>query len=66
MRRTDLHVRMGKPFMVQKPEGKMTPEQRQQMTDEMMYRLADLLPEDLRGKYSEQTDQSEEFLKDLA
>ena len=52
-RRTVVHVRIGKPFYVEKKEGgRLTPEKRQKMADEMMYKLAELLPPEYRGYYS--------------
>ena len=41
-------------------------EVRQQIVDEMMYRLAALLPEHYRGVYSDLGHASETYLSDLA
>ena len=50
-KRTDFHIRVGDPFCIA-PDGlRMTRETRQQIVDEMMYRLAELLPEEYRGEY---------------
>jgi hypothetical protein len=35
---------------------------RQQMVDEMMYKIAELMPEQYRGEYSDMTKASERFL----
>jgi len=51
-KRTDFHIRVGEPFRVQ-VEGKVTAEIRQQVVDEMMYRIAAMMPEQYRGEYSD-------------
>jgi len=53
LKRTDFHIRVGEPFKLDPGEGRVTREVRQQMVDEMMYRLAALLPESYRGAYSD-------------
>ncbi|MCL5611913.1 MAG: 1-acyl-sn-glycerol-3-phosphate acyltransferase [Chloroflexi bacterium] len=52
-KRTDFHIRVGKPFRLETNVAKVTPEMRQEIVDEMMYRLATLLPEEYRGEYSD-------------
>ena len=52
-KRTDFHIRVGKPFRLETNAAKVTPEMRQEIVDEMMYRLATLLPEEYRGEYSD-------------
>ena len=51
LRRTDIRMRVGRPFLLDPPE-KLTKESRRVLTDRMMYQLASLLPEELRGVYS--------------
>jgi 1-acyl-sn-glycerol-3-phosphate acyltransferase len=52
LRRPVVGLRVGRSFIVKKPEdGKWTGETRQAMADEMMYQLAALLPASLRGYY---------------
>lgn len=51
-KRTDFHIRVGEPFRLRPGDGRITKEMRQQMADEMMYRLSALLPESYRGEYS--------------
>jgi 1-acyl-sn-glycerol-3-phosphate acyltransferase len=53
LRRTEFHVKVGKPFKLTAPEGRAKNEARQQMTDEVMYQLASLLPEKYRGAYAD-------------
>jgi len=52
-KRTDFHIRVGKPFRVETGGIKVTGEIRQQIVDDMMYELAKLLPEEYRGVYSD-------------
>ncbi len=52
-KRTDFHIRVGKPFRVETRGIKVTGEIRQQIVDDMMYELAKLLPEEYRGAYSD-------------
>lgn len=55
-KRTDFHIRVGEPFCL-KVEGKrVTREIRQQIADEMMFRLAELLPPEYRGEYEKVTE----------
>ncbi|NWF64224.1 MAG: 1-acyl-sn-glycerol-3-phosphate acyltransferase [Chloroflexi bacterium] len=60
-KRTDFHIRIGEPFYV-KAEGKLTGEMRQEMVDEMMYRIAELMPEEYRGEYSYLSKASSKYL----
>ncbi len=52
LRRTDFHIVVGQPFMLDALGIKVTREVRQQMADEIMYRLAALLPPAYRGAYA--------------
>lgn len=54
-KRTDFHLRVGEPFCLRNGL-KMTRENRQQIADEMMYRLAELLPPEYRGEYEKVTE----------
>ena len=66
-KRTDFHIRVGEPFKVEIPKGtKLTAEVRQQAVDEMMYRLARLLPEAYRGEYSDLDKATEQYIKPLS
>jgi 1-acyl-sn-glycerol-3-phosphate acyltransferase len=51
LKRTDFHIRVGEPFKLNPGMERVSREIRQQMVDEMMYRLAALLPEKYRGVY---------------
>ena len=50
-RRTDFHLRVGEPFRLKLDGVKMSKEVRQQIADEMMYRVAELMPQEYRGAY---------------
>ena len=62
LRRTYISVRVGKPFQVV-TQGKVTTEMRRQITDEIMYQMAMLLPPQNRGYYSDLSGASSEFLR---
>ena len=64
-KRTDFHIRIGEPFKLNVEGLKVTGEVRQQIADEMMYRLAKLLPEEYRGEYSDMSKATENFLINL-
>ncbi|HNE06099.1 MAG TPA: lysophospholipid acyltransferase family protein [Anaerolineales bacterium] len=51
-KRTDFHIRLGEPFYV-KADGKVTSEMRQEIVDEMMYRIASMMPKEYHGEYSD-------------
>ena len=61
-RRTDFHVRVGNAFHLKPPAGRITSEIRQEMTDEIMYQLALLLPEKYRGEYADLSKASMNYL----
>lgn len=56
LRRTDFHVRVGEPICLKLDGIRITREIRQQIADEMMYRLAELLPPEYRGAYEKVTE----------
>jgi len=64
-KRTDFHIRTGKPFRIETNGAKVTPEMRQEIVDEMMYRLAELLPEEYRGEYSDLEKATGKYLKPI-
>lgn len=51
LRRTDFHIKVGEPFQMNGP-GTLDRDTRQAATDEIMYKVAELLPERYRGYYS--------------
>jgi 1-acyl-sn-glycerol-3-phosphate acyltransferase len=52
LKRTDFHIRVGKPFTLDANGEKVNARIRQEMVDEIMYQLANLMPEKYRGKYT--------------
>ncbi len=52
-KRTDFHIRVGKPFTLNAGGERVTKQVRQKMVDEMMIELAKLLPEEYRGAYAD-------------
>jgi 1-acyl-sn-glycerol-3-phosphate acyltransferase len=65
LRRTDFHVRVGEPFKLDPGGEHVSRQVRQQMVDEMMYRLAALLPEYYRGAYADLENATEKYLSNL-
>jgi 1-acyl-sn-glycerol-3-phosphate acyltransferase len=65
MRRTDFHITVGQPFTLDTTGQKMTRLLRQEITDEIMYRIAVLLPEDYRGEYADLGAATQKYLKFL-
>lgn len=65
-RRTPVTIVFGDPFLIEKPGGgKLSSDDREKMADEMMYRLAELLPEELRGYYSDPTGKTSEYITEI-
>ncbi len=63
LRRTDFHIRVGKPFFLESQGERVTSEVRQKMVDEMMYQMAKLLPESYRGYYADLEKATEKYLR---
>ncbi|MDW7658095.1 MAG: lysophospholipid acyltransferase family protein [Bacillota bacterium] len=62
LRRTRITFRVGEPFLLCPGSAYPRKEERQQMTDEIMYQLARLLPEENRGYYSDLSKATTQFL----
>jgi len=56
LKRTDFYMRVGKPFRLKVDGVKMRGETRQQIADEMMYRVAEMMPHEYRGAYEKAPD----------
>ncbi len=54
-KRTNFHIRFGKPFKLDLEGVKMTREIRQQIADEMMLKIAELMPPQYHGDYEKVT-----------
>lgn len=50
-KRTDFHIRVGEPFKLNLVGAKVNRETRQRIADEMMIRIARLMPPEYRGEY---------------
>ncbi|MCJ7622538.1 MAG: 1-acyl-sn-glycerol-3-phosphate acyltransferase [Anaerolineaceae bacterium] len=62
-RRTDMEFAVGKHFCIDVGEKRINRKIRQQITDEIMFQMARLLPEHNRGIYSDLTTATEDFLR---
>lgn len=58
LRRTDFHVVVGQPFELDPGPGRVNGDTRQAIVDEIMVRLALLLPPEYRGVYAGSVDQA--------
>jgi 1-acyl-sn-glycerol-3-phosphate acyltransferase len=65
LRRTDFHITVGRPFTLDTGGQKVSRPMRQAITDEIMYQIAALLPEEYRGEYAELDAATEKYLKFL-
>lgn len=63
LKRTPFNIVVGNPFHVDTHGLKVTHEIRQQITTELMYQLAVLLPPEYRGVYSDLSAATDEFLR---
>jgi 1-acyl-sn-glycerol-3-phosphate acyltransferase len=62
-KRIPVHVSFGKPFRFRRESDERLPREHfRQMTDEAMYRIAGMLPEHLRGVYSDMSKATTELL----
>lgn len=66
LRRTDFHLRVGDPFRLKVGEVKMGHVIRQQIADEMMYRVAELLPQEYRGAYEKAPENMGAFTESIS
>ena len=63
LKRTDFHIRVGKPFTLDAKGEKVNGRIRQEMADEIMYQIASLMPEEYRGKYAHSTLPTMKYLR---
>ena len=65
LRRTNFHMKTGKPFRLNVPLSSLSDRDvRQRVTDEMMYKIAEQLPEKYRGYYAFQSKIEYKYLVD--
>lgn len=62
LRRSELHFAVGEPFYLDAGGARVTGQVRQQMIDEVMYRMSALLPPAYRGAYSDLSLATEVYL----
>jgi len=65
LKRTDFYIRVGEPFKLDPGPERVTREVRQRMVDEMMYRLAAMLPEYYRGVYADLENATEKYISTI-
>jgi 1-acyl-sn-glycerol-3-phosphate acyltransferase len=63
LRRTDFHIKVGKPFTIQTGQEKVTRPVRQAITEEIMYQLAVMLPAEYRGSYANLEAATQKYLR---
>ena len=67
LRRCPVSVKVGEPFFLEKKvPGEITSQDRHRMTDQMMYRIASLLPEELRGPYADLSAMDDAYITPLS
>ncbi len=63
-RRTRIHVAVGKPFILRLPyKERPKPQDLRKMTEEMMFQLALLMPDELRGAYRDMSRMSTDYIE---
>lgn len=63
LRRTDFHLRVGQPFRLNARGKRLSHLVRKQMLDELMYRLAGVLPAQYRGVYADLSCASTQYIE---
>ena len=63
LKRTEFHILVGRPFYIHTNNHKLTRTLRQDITDEIMFQLAVLLPPENRGHYADLHAASETYLR---
>lgn len=63
LRRTDYHIRVGRPFYLDTGGARVTRHVRQQIVDEIMVQMAALLPPAYRGYYADLTATTNTYLR---
>ncbi|UCF09859.1 MAG: 1-acyl-sn-glycerol-3-phosphate acyltransferase [Candidatus Bipolaricaulota bacterium] len=63
LRRTPFHIAVGEPFRIDPGSQRVDREIRRRITNEIMYRLAALLPPAYRGVYADLENATESFLR---
>jgi 1-acyl-sn-glycerol-3-phosphate acyltransferase len=66
LRRSDFHIRIGKPFHINTGGEGLSRDARQAVTDEIMCKVAELLPEHYRGYYQNAGKAPYHYIKEAA
>jgi 1-acyl-sn-glycerol-3-phosphate acyltransferase len=64
-RRTPFHVRVGQPFVIETRGEALSKDVRQRIADEIMFKLAALLPEQYHGIYPHPEQETYRYLQDV-
>lgn len=64
-RKTDFKVAVGKPFQLKLDGSSLSRDVRQTITDEIMFKIAELLPEKYRGYYQYESSVQYQYLEDI-
>jgi len=64
-RRTPFHARVGRPFIVDTHGEGLSKDVRQRIADEIMFKLAELLPEQYHGMYAHPECEAYQYLRDV-
>jgi 1-acyl-sn-glycerol-3-phosphate acyltransferase len=65
LRRTELYLAVGEPFCLNAGTSRVSPDVRQKILDEMMYKLAAILPPKYRGVYTDLERASEKYIRSI-
>lgn len=63
LKRTDFKIAVGNPFTIREPGEQLSRLLRRQITDEVMYQLAAILPSRYRGHYADLSQATEHYLE---
>jgi 1-acyl-sn-glycerol-3-phosphate acyltransferase len=63
LKRTDFHIRVGRPFYLNDNGEKVRAAVRKEMSDEIMYQIAILMPEEYRGEYANCNPPPQKYLR---
>src|SRR5690606_16950473 len=64
-RKTDFNIVVGKPFQLNLNGNSLSRDVRQEITDEIMFKIAELLPEKYRGHYQFDSSVQYQYLEDI-
>lgn len=65
LKRTDFCIRVGEPVLIDINDEKPDKETRQRITDELMFQLAKIMPEEYRGEYSDLTKATQNYIRQI-